>query len=211
MIQFRYSIGLLLIVLSGSVFCYSQTNFTESVINQYTRVTDFSNSDPADGDTIEVDAPQYFTKGDRVIIMVMKGAEIYTPINKPVIPNFWGKISNIHNTGYYSIHTISKVSGNLIMLSSSFPEIKKGVEGEIIQLIRVPEVQTAILESTISCQAWDPVAGTGGVLALIASNKIIINNRIDVSGKGFKGADPAGDYFAGDCPVALDTFTWMMR
>ncbi len=202
----KHLTGMFLIILSGSAISYSQTHFTQAVINRYTRVTDFNNANPADGDTIEVNDPQYFTTGDRVILMVMKGAEIYTPQNLPGIPGFWGKISNMHNTGYYSVHTISQISGNRIILSSSFPAMKKGVEGEIIQLIRVPEVQTAILDSSVSCQAWDPTAGTGGVLALIATNKIVINKGIDVTGKGFKGEDPTEDYFKGECSVALDTF-----
>ncbi|MBL7113906.1 MAG: T9SS type A sorting domain-containing protein [Bacteroidales bacterium] len=204
--RLKHLTGMFLIILSGSGFCYSQTHFTQPVINRYSRVTDFNNVNPADSDTIEINDPQYFTTGDRVIIMVMKGAEIYTPQNLPGFPNFWGKISNIHNTGYYSVHTISEISGNLVMLSSSFPAIKKGVEGEIIQLIRVPEVLTAILDSSVTCQAWDPVTGTGGVLALFADNKIVINKGIDVTGKGFKGADPTNDYFKGECSVARDTF-----
>jgi len=204
--KFRYLIFLFPLFLSGLDFCYSQTHFTQPVINQYTRVTDFSNSNPADGDTLNVVDTQHFNKDDRVIIMVMKGAEVYTPLTKPKIAIFWGKISNMHNTGYYAVHTIAQISGNLVILSSSFPALKKGVEGEIIQLIRVPEVQTAILDSTISCKAWDPVAGTGGVLALIATNKIIVNKGINVTGKGFKGADPSNDYFTGDCTVARDTF-----
>ena len=206
MIRLKHFIWTFLFLLPGQATCYSQTHFFQSVINEYTRVTGFSNAIETDGDTVEVVTPQNFAAGDRVIMMVMKGAEVYTPENRPKIANFWGKISNIHNTGYYSIHTISEISGNQVVFHTSFPAIKKGVEGEIIQLIRVPEVETAILDSTLSCSEWDPVAGTGGVLALIANNKIVINKGIDVTGKGFRGGNPEGDYFMGECSVAQDTF-----
>jgi hypothetical protein len=203
----RHLIWIFLFFCPGPATCFSQTHFTQSVINRYTRVTGFYNANPEDGDTIEVNDPQHFTKGDRIIIMVMKGAEVYSPDNIPAVhENFWGQISGIHNTGYYAVHSIDRIFANYIILTGSFPVIKKGIEGEIIQLIRVPEVGTAILDSMITCQDWDPVTGTGGVIALIATNKIIVNKGIDVTAKGFRGADPGNDYFAPVCPVVRGKF-----
>ena len=75
--------------------------------------------------------PLFFKEGDQVILMVMKGAEIYSPLSKLKISSFWGKISNMHNTGYYSVHTVSGVSGNRIIFSTPFPALKKGIKGEV--------------------------------------------------------------------------------
>jgi hypothetical protein len=40
----------------------------------------------------------------------------------------------------------------------------------------------------------------------MATRKIVMNKNIDVSGKGFHGADPSGDYFTGGCGAAADSF-----
>jgi hypothetical protein len=198
-----------IILIAGLFFCNeisSQTIFNSRIINQYSSVISILNSNTADKDTIEVADPDFFHPGDYTLFIVMKGAEVYLPDNLPAIPNFWGKIKDIHNTGIYSIQPVEEVMGQYIILSSPLRNIRPVIQGEMAQLVTIPFVQTAIVDSVLSCKPWDPVTGTGGVLALMASRKILMNNRIDVTGKGFRGADPGNDKFPGDCIVARDSF-----
>jgi hypothetical protein len=198
-----------IIIITGIFFCNrisSQTVFNSRVINQYSSVISILNRNTADKDTIEVADPDFFHPGDYTLFIVMKGAEVYLPVNLPSIPNFWGKIQDIHNTGIYSIQPVEEVIGQYIILTSPLPNIRPMIQGEMAQLVTVPFVQTAIIDSVLSCKQWDPVTGTGGVLALMASGKILMNNRIDVTGKGFRGADPGNDKFPGDCIAATDSF-----
>jgi len=191
------------------IFCealFSQTVFNTPVINQYSSVISILNKNTADKDTIEVQDPDLFHKGDWTLFIVMKGAEIYMPENLPAIPNFWGKIQDIHNTGIYSIQPIEEITGPYVILCSPLRELRPMINGEIVQLITVPFVQTAIIDTVLTCKPWDPITGTGGVLALMASGKILLNNRIDVTGKGFRGADPFADVFPGNCITARDSF-----
>lgn len=184
----------------------AQTVFTSRIINQYTSVISILNKNTTDKDTLEVTDPGFFHPGDYTLFIVMKGAEVYLPANLPAIPNFWGKIKDIHNTGIYSIQPVEEIAGQYIILSVPLPGMRPVATGEKAQLVTVPFVQTAVIDSVLSCRSWDPVSGTGGVLALMASQKILMNNRIDVSGKGFRGADPTGDIFPGNCIVARDSF-----
>ena len=198
-----------IILIAGIFFCNkisSQTVFNSRIINQYSSVISIQNSNTADKDTIEVADPDFFHPGDYTLFIVMKGAEVYLPDNLPAIPNFWGKIKDIHNTGIYSIQPVEEVMGQYIILTSPLRNIRPMIQGEMAQLVTIPFVETAIVDSMLSCKPWDPVTGTGGVLALMASRKILMNNRIDVTGKGFRGADPGSDKFPGDCIIARDSF-----
>jgi hypothetical protein len=185
---------------------FSQTIFTSPVINQYSPVISILNKKTVDKDTIQVADPGLFHPGEYTLFIVMKGAEVYLPDNLPAIPNFWGKIQDMHNTGIYSIQPVEAVEGPYIILSSPLRELRPMTDGEMAQLVTVPFVQTAVIDSVLTCRPWDPVTGTGGVLALMASNKILLNNRIDVTGKGFRGADPSGDIFPDRCISARDSF-----
>lgn len=159
-----------------------------------------------DKDTIEVTNPEKFKPGDFVLFIVIKGAEIYTPLSYPNIPSFWGKIMNINNTGVYSIQPVDKIEANLIILTTPLQNLNPMKPGEVAQLVLIPVVHTAILDTILTCKQWDNLSGTGGVLALMATRKIVMNRNIDVSGKGFRGADPDNDYFLGGCSSAMDSF-----
>jgi hypothetical protein len=198
-----------IILIAGIFFCNkisSQTIFNSRIINQYSSVISILNSNTSDRDTIEVADPDFFHPGDYTLFIVMKGAEVYLPDDLPAIPNFWGKIKDIHNTGIYSIQPVEEVIGQYVILTSPLRIIRPVIQGEIAQLVTVPFVETAIIDSVLSCKPWDPVTGTGGVLALMASQKILMNNRIDVTGKGFRGADPESYKFPGNCITARDSF-----
>jgi hypothetical protein len=196
-------------VITVIIICeniFSQTVFTSPVINQYSSVISILNKNSGDKDTLQVANPDLFHPGDYTLFIIMKGAEVYLPDNLPAIPNFWGKIQDMHNTGIYSIQPVEEVTGPYVILSDPLRELMPVISGEMAQLVTVPFVQTAIIDTVLTCKPWDPISGTGGVLTLMASGKILLNNRIDVTGKGFMGADPSSDIFPGSCIAARDSF-----
>ncbi len=116
------------------IFCLnvnSQTIFDTPVINQYSSVISILNKNTADRDTIEVANPEFFHPGEFTLFIVMKGAEVYLPDNLPAIPNFWGKIKDIHNTGIYSIQPVEEVTGQYVILSSPLRELRPMINGEM--------------------------------------------------------------------------------
>jgi len=184
----------------------SQTHFNKPVINKYSAVVTIKNDNHYDKDTVTVTNPEHFKPGDFVLFIVMKGVDIYTPDEYPANPDFWGKILNINNTGAYSINPVENVENNQVILTTPLQNINPMKSGEMAQLIHIPVVQTAIFDTVITCKQWDHQSGTGGVLVLMATKKIVMNNKIDVCGKGFRGANPGNDYFMGTCSAARDSF-----
>jgi len=203
--KYRKVTGFILLIMC-MIQAYAQTHFTEPVINQYSKVLTVLNYDPLTVDSLEIQDPESFQPGDLVLFIVMKGAEIYTSYNLPTIPNFWGKIMNMNNTGYYSLHTITEIYGNHVVLSGKLTDWRQGKKGQVAQLVKVPSVESAVIDNVLSCKPWDPISGTGGVLALLATYKIKLNAQLDVTGKGFLGADPSVDYYHGGCTEAIDSF-----
>ena len=59
-----------------------------------------------------------------------------------------------------------------------------------VQLIKVPSYNSAIVDGAdLTCQPWDSVTKTGGILTAIIGRTLSLNANIDVSGMGFKGGD----------------------
>ena len=82
--------------------------------------------------------------------------------------------------------------------------------GSGIQIIKVPSYNSAVVDAVLTCQPWDSVTKTGGVLAVITGRTLTLNANIDVSGKGFKGG--AITTGKGICnvtnPIKLDKYAY---
>lgn len=173
----------LLICFTG---IYSQ-EIIHGVINDYTSgiASTCSNS------IITTDASA-FSSGDIVLIIQMKGAEV----NESNSASF-GSITNYHNTGKYEFNTIGSVIDNEIFFTYtlSHPYNFSG----IVQLISVPVYDDLIIDSTLTCNAWN--GNTGGILAFISEGTVTFQSDIDVSEKGFRGGEQQ-DY-PDSCPFGL--------
>jgi gliding motility-associated-like protein len=175
-----------------------------TVINQYARIISIQNADTTDVDSVEVDHPEFFESEDTVLFIVMKGAEIYTHDDSD--PDLWGHIYNINNTGIYNILLINDTSGNYVIFTTILRKLGTKKPGDVYQLVKVRGGQSVYeVNEPHTCKKWDPADGTGGVFVLIAGRKIVLNNVIDVTGKGFRGGDPntpTPDSFEGNCTEA---------
>ncbi len=176
-----------------------------TIINKYARIISIQNADTTDVDSVEVSNAGIFASGDTVLFIVMKGAEIYTHDDDPD-PNYWGHIYDINNTGIYNILLVNDTVGNYIIFTTILRKLGTKKPGEIYQLVKVRGGQSVYeVNKPHTCKAWNPAEGTGGVFALIAGRKIVLNDVIDVTGKGFRGGDPntpTTDYFKGNCTEA---------
>jgi gliding motility-associated-like protein len=182
----------------------------DSIVNDYAHIIKVYNSDPTDPDSVKVNDAQWFEEGDTVLFIVTKGATVYGPWNYPD-PAGWGKHADYRNMGRYNILLVyKKVAGNIIIFSTKLRDLYPGMTGEIAQLIKVRGGRDVYrVDETLTCKAWNPADSTGGVFALIAGRKIVLNESIDVSGKGFLGGDPGTpevDAFKGGCSEAAGSF-----
>ncbi|NQU82073.1 MAG: hypothetical protein HQ543_11185, partial [Bacteroidetes bacterium] len=124
-----------------------------------------------------------FSVGDTVLLIQMKGLAIISNNDA----NF-GSRQYVYSAGKYEIIIIASISGTNITLASDMTN-SYDVNGHT-QMVRVPGYDNAIVTGNLTCPEWDTLSGTGGVIALIVGNKLSLEADIDVTGKGFGGAEP---------------------
>lgn len=178
---------------------------SDSVINHYFRVIELFNKNKLDPDTLRFDTSSYITSNfrlkqwDTIIIHQAKGT-------------IWdynlGSQKNYKFTGYFEFHIIGNIKGDTIFLltnllnrSNIFDTLRYDTTG-LVQIIKVPTYQKYSVTKQLSASSWD---GTkGGILALIADT-LELKANIDVSGKGFHGADTTSNFSNGDCSLSPDS------
>ena len=166
-----FSALLLVFTISG----LAQTPIS-GTINSYAKVVS------ADGlDLVTLSDASAFSVGDTVLIIQMKGVEINVPNDKDA----FGTRQSSYSAGKYEFIIILSKSGNQITFSAEMTN-SYDTDG-YVQLIRVRGFDNARVTGTLTCDPWDPVAGSGGVVAMIVGNTLELNDDIDVSGKGFYG------------------------
>lgn len=147
------------------------------IINDYAAVLSYNICT----NTFSVDTATAFNIGDTVIIMQMKGAVIDTSNTAS-----FGTILDYKNAGNYEFNYISQISGNQLTFKN---KLTKGydIPDGVVQLIRVPYYDTAYFVGGLTCKAWD--GAKGGVLAIIATHGLSVNDHITVDGMGFRGGE----------------------
>ena len=184
--SYRY-IRLIIITLLfsyGSVStCFSQTPIG-GIVNQYAHV------DAIGVDYVEIsDETQFqqFSAGDTVMLFQMKGVEILTSILSPT--GYGVPLSVSGSPGKHEFFLVAYVDdpNNRVYF---FRDILTPFDvAGLVQLVRVPSYQSAVVTSTLTAAVWDSTSMTGGVLVVFAGKELTLDASIDVSGKGFKGAE----------------------
>jgi hypothetical protein len=181
---------LLFLLLAVNVFWLEAQNPIpiSGVINNYYPVTEIFNKNAPDVDSVRVTDNTGLLVGGYAIIMQMQSADSSLDA---------GGILNSY-AGKYEIMRISAlINSDLVVFTSTlsgYPDednlnrkISFALPGKI-QLISLPRYSDAIVSSLLTCKAWD--GESGGVLALMVDDSLILNADIDVSGKGYRGAIP---------------------
>ncbi len=152
------------------------TTVIGNIVNDYTPVLALN---PCNNKLTVEDGTKYNT-GDTVLLIQMKGA-IIDSTNTAA----FGTITNYKNAGNYEFNYVKSKTGNQIELLNRLTRQYDLPDGKV-QLIRVPYFQNPHITTTLTCKTWD--GSSGGVLVLNATDTVILNADIDVSGKGFRGA-----------------------
>ena len=172
-----FCIGLL--ILAGHVLSlYSQDKKISGIINIYKRVEAIGSSP---NDNVTLNDVTNLVPGDTVLIMQMKGSSMLV-----VNDNSYGTPTGYFGApGMNEFLIIESIAGLKVTFTSNLLNAYN-TDGSV-QLIKVPYYNTATVTSTLTCQPWDSVTKTGGVLVLMVGRTLSLEADIDVSGKGFIG------------------------
>ncbi len=180
-----------LLVITGFIEpLFSQTKISGPV-NKYARVNSIGADYVVIEDEIEFDQ---FAPGDTVLLIQMKGVKIEGAEN-----NSYGNGNLVYGKpGYHEFLTISTCDDgtNTIVFRNDIVNTTFSLLGDI-QLIKVPSYNYVVVDGALTCEPWDSLTKTGGVLAAIVGRTLSLNANIDVTGKGFKGGIPVAG--RGEC------------
>lgn len=158
-----------------------------TIVNEYTRLTSNASAG-ATSLTVassSLNANSRFSSnlsaGDLVLIIQMQGASISTSD-----ASSYGSISNYNNCGKYEFAKVSSVPNSTTISLSNGLKNSYTSSGKV-QVIRVPRYTTLTVNTGagITTPDWDGT--TGGIVAVEASESVVLNGTINVSGKGFRG------------------------
>ena len=161
-------------------FLNAQTSNISGIINQYSKVTNIDKCN----NKVTVQDITPFQIGDTVLIIQMAGVKINTTNS-----SFYGNIDNYNGCGNYELAHINAISGNVITFKNVLARSYEASGS--VQLVSMSIYDNANIVAPLTCQPWN--GATGGVTIVKANNKITISSNIDVSGKGFRGADTLSD------------------
>ena len=157
--------------------CFNASSQSISgIVNSYYQITAINTAT----NTVTVSNSSGLTPKTRVLLIQMKGATINSANSSS-----YGNITAINDAGNYEMNTICSVSGNDVVLK--YQILNSYTTSEPVQLVSVPSYQSVTINDTIKSTPWDPTSGTGGIVAIEATDTIYVNSGIDVSGQGFVG------------------------
>jgi gliding motility-associated-like protein len=163
---------LMLSVLTVSLF--SQDRKISGIINEYKSVAaigpGLNNITLSDVSNIAAE--------DTVLLIQMKGA---------IILEAGGFREPVGAPGSYEFLIVQSVDIGTRVVVFTNPILNSYDIKGLVQLVTVPSYTSATVKGTLTCQPWDSISKTGGVLTMIVGRTLSLNANIDVAGKGFFG------------------------
>jgi len=169
----------LLLFAAVSVSLYPQSRIN-GIINEYGRVAAIGDDYVILSNSTQV---SYFAAGDTVLLIQMKGGISIVDENS----NFGLPQDTIGAPGKYEFLIVSTTAPAELRVNFRNDMVNSFSPRGNLQLIRVPSFNSAIVDGILTCEPWDSISGTGGVMAMIVERSLTLNADIDVSGKGFAG------------------------
>ncbi|WP_156026805.1 T9SS type A sorting domain-containing protein [Sporocytophaga myxococcoides] len=170
-----------------TLFSYTYTKAQSPLIlNSYAKVTAFPGCTPCftPCNQVQVDNISNFNVGDNVLLIQMKGVDISWAQDSS-----FGTILTYGSAGLHEVLKISSVNLSLNIISFTTPMAGNYDVAGKVQLVKQFQSLTdyTVTSSGITCAAWD--GDKGGVLFMEVNGKITLDGDIDVTGKGFRGAE----------------------
>ncbi len=167
----------------------TSTSTVSGIINDYQTVS------YVEGKQVVISDASAFSAGDKLIIMQMKGATISTADDST-----YGDITSFGEAGNYELAEIRAISGDTLQLTLSLCNAYD--PAHMVQVVRVPVYEEVEIDGLLSASAWD--GEKGGIVALEATEKIIVSADVDVSEVGFRGGDRNGSAKSGGLTYICD-------
>jgi PKD repeat protein len=163
------------------LFCFS---LKSQILNEYASVSEISNFNNFDYDTITISSPIALNINDIIMIYQVKG----------VTWNYnFGLPSGYGYTGHFEIKKVININNSYIIVDSILNDGITYSPDNAVQIVKIGRYtdiyKNLIISNKITAKNWD--GSMGGVVAIIADT-LVLKANIDVTGKGFRGADPSG-------------------
>ncbi|MBN1108654.1 MAG: gliding motility-associated C-terminal domain-containing protein [Bacteroidales bacterium] len=184
----KYLILSLLFFSASLPVLFSQKNIN-GVVNRYARVTSFgtdyvivSDEGPNAGDIAGFEA------GDTILLIQMKGVRTYVAEGVSY-GTLEGTVGLPGQHEFLIVQEVDVPSGQ-ITFRNDISHTSFNTDA-CLQIVYVPSFNEAVVTSNLTCEPWDSLKKTGGVLAVIADRTLTLNDSISVSGSGFLGGATA--------------------
>ncbi|MEL7531505.1 MAG: T9SS type A sorting domain-containing protein [Bacteroidota bacterium] len=178
-----------IVLLAGLLSTTSTPASISGIVNDYTAVTAINIQ------SVDVADASAFSVGDKALLIQMKGAQISI-----VDDSTYGDVSDFGNAGNYEFHTVTGISGNTV--SFDFFVCGEYTVADLVQLVRIPVYEDAIITGPLTAAAWDGT--TGGILAIEATGTLTMSDEIDVQTVGFRGGELNGQARSGGTTYICD-------
>ena len=159
-----------------SYFSQAQTTSISGIVNSYYKVMEVV---PPKACVIVNDASG-LANNDKVMLVQMKGASINTSNTVS-----FGDTTSLNEAGNYEIATVCNVMDDSVFFVYVLLN-QYDVAGKV-QLVKIPQYVSANITDTLKPAPWNNTTGTGGVVAIIAEEDIILNAPIYADSSGFRG------------------------
>jgi gliding motility-associated-like protein len=189
--------GLFLSLLAG----ISQNVSMPNVVNHFLKVTAVG---PDRVTVVSSSEITFFQPGDKVLLIQMTGTTL------PPLPNvltYYQRFKQAwNNAGMYEILQVDEISGNDVVFTDDIS--RTYTPGEKIQLVRIVEGDNVTITSAVNAAPWD--GNTGGIVAIIGMDSVILKASISANNAGFRGGTVPAENYTGGCrkdvsSVILDT------
>lgn len=154
----------------------SNAQTISGIVNSYFKATYYASQYNA----LKVPGVTGLVKGDRVLIIQMKGAVI----NETNSSSF-GNITSINGSGQYEFATICGFVNDTVGFENTLLNTYDFTRA--VQVIHVPVYSNVTINGILLAQEWNPITETGGVIAIEATGTITLNANISADSAGFKG------------------------
>jgi hypothetical protein len=175
----RLLLSMLILLGIGSTVAFSQKNLSGNLNQPKAHVVGIP---PSPTDRVIVDDVSGFSVNDTIVLIQMQGVKI--------LLSPYGTLQNkFGEPGMHEFLIIQSVNGGTNEIIFRNELLKNYDVAGSVQIVRVPYYNSARVTGTLFCDPWNPATGKGGVLALIVGRTLELTGNIDVSGRGFIGAN----------------------